>query len=129
MIKKLTKNEFVEIATNGLPISLFDGDVSEYIDNLIQFIEGVNFDIYVSDFSNEACSIAIGGDELIDVIYKNGKSMFYLQDADLTKNDHKSKVASIINTVYLHAVAWHAIHNDGTINESKISTSCEPWPV
>lgn len=129
MIKKLTRNEFVEIATNGLPVSLFDGVVSDYIDNLVQFIEDVNFDIYVSNFSSEACSIAIAGDELIDVIYDNGKSIFYLQEADLTKGDHKAKVASIINTVYMHAVAWTAIHNGGIISENKIPKPCEPWPV
>jgi hypothetical protein len=129
VIKKLTRNEFVEIATNGLPVNLFDNDVADYINNLIKFIEDISFNIYVSNFTNKACSIAMAGDELIDVIYDNGKTIFYLQEADLDKSDHKAKVASIINTVYMHAVAWTAIHNGGVISENKIPKPCEPWPV
>jgi hypothetical protein len=129
MIRKLTQEEFVEIATNGLPVALFDDKISDYICNLIKFIEEVNFNMYVSDFGTTECSIAMSGDELIDLVYENGKAIFYLKDADLTNNDHKSKVASIISTVYMHAVAWTAIHNDGAISESKIPKTCEPWPA
>jgi hypothetical protein len=129
MIKKLTQVEFVEIATNGLPIALFNDNISDYIFNLIKFIEEVNFNIYISDFGTAECSIAISGDELINLVYENGKATFYLKDADLTNDDHKLKVARIISIVYMHSVAWAAIHNDGVISESKIPKICEPWPT
>ena len=70
MIRPLTKDEFINIATNGIRINLYDGYVDDYIENLVKFIESATQDYYVSDYDSEWCEVAKGGAPAIKVIYE-----------------------------------------------------------
>ena len=39
MIRPLTRSEFINIATNGIRINLYESFVEDYIANLMKFIE------------------------------------------------------------------------------------------
>ena len=41
MIRPLTKLEFIDIATNGIRINLYNGYIEDYIENLMKFIEDI----------------------------------------------------------------------------------------
>ncbi len=123
MIRPLTKDEFINIATNGIKINLYDNFVEDYIENLIRFIEEPAHEYYVSDFSNEWCDIAKHGDAVLKVRFEKEKIKFYLKEE--AKDPDVKKAAGIaIKIVYMHSIAWEAINNDGQFNQR-----IEPWPV
>ena len=124
MIKPLTKSEFVNIATNGIRIDLYDAYIEDYIENLMNFIENAEHDYYISDFDTEWCEIALKGMTLIKVKYEKGKINFYLPKEVMNKNFSKAEAGIAIKIVYMHTVAWGAINNDGKINQP-----IEPWPI
>ena len=129
MIEKLNAKTFAEIASNGLPVELYEKDVSEYIDNLKFFITSLNNDMWVSDNISFGCKIAKGQEDILNIVYSAGKSHFILEDETFGDYQYKLNVSIIINTVYMHAVAWAAIHNGGIVSENKIPKPCEPWPI
>lgn len=129
MIKKLTAETFAEIASNGLPVSLHGRHVSEYIDDLKYFVTSLNNNMWISDDITNACTIAYAGQDILNVIYENGKSHFLLEDETLGDHDHKLSIGIIINAVYMHSVAWCAINNGGQIVDSKIPERFKPWPL
>ena len=124
MIRPLTKSEFVNIATNGIKINLYEGFVEDYIENLMKFIEDATHDYYISDFDVEWCEIAKAGCPSVKVIYKDGKINFYLPKNILETKFEKADAGIAIKIVYMHSVAWDAINNDGKINQP-----VEPWPI
>lgn len=124
MIKPLTKSEFVNIATNGIRINLYDGFVEDYIENLIKFIEDVTQDYYVSNYDTECLEISKKGAPVIKVVYEKGKIRFLLVQKISKNKFEKADTANAIKVVYMHSVAWDAINNDGKINQP-----VESWPV
>ena len=129
MIKKLTAETFAEIASNGLPVDLNNRDVTEYLDDLKFFIASLSNSMWVSDETYSACTISYNDEPVLSVVYNEGKSQFVLANASLDEYDYKLSVGVIINTVYMHSVAWHAINNNGGIIENKIPERFEPWPI
>ena len=123
MIRPLTREEFINIATNGIKIKLYDGYIEDYIQNLVKFIEEAAHDFYIADFDNEWCEIAILGISVLKVCFETDKINFYLKEAASQPDDKKS-AGTAIKLVYMHSVAWEAINNDG-----KISQPIMPWPV
>ena len=128
MIKKLTAETFAEIASNGLPVNLNNRGVTEYLDDLKFFIASLNNSMWVSDEIYSACTISYNNEPVLSIVYNDGKSQFALCQ-DLIDHDYKLSLGIIINTVYMHSVAWHAINNNGKIIESKIPERFEPWPL
>lgn len=124
MIRPLTKDEFVNIATNGIIIKLYDGYVEDYIDNLMRFIESATHDYYISDYDTEWLEISKGGNVSIKVVYEKGRAVFHLPKQILETKFEKADAGNAIKVVYMHSVAWDAINNDGKINQP-----VEPWPV
>jgi len=124
VIRPLTKDEFVNIATNGIRINLYDCYIEDYIDNLVKFIEGATHDYYVSDYDTKWCEVAKGGTPSIKVIYENGKINFHLPKNILETKFEKADAGIAIKIVYMHSVAWEAINNDGKINQP-----IKPWPI
>jgi len=124
VIKSLTKSEFVNIATNGIRINLYNGFVEDYIENLMKFIEDVTQDYYISDYDTEWLEISKRGAPAIKVVYKENKIIFNLPKEVLETRFEKADAGNAIKVVYMHSVAWDAINNDGKINQP-----VEPWPV
>ena len=124
MIRPLTKSEFINIATNGIRINLYEGFVDDYIDNLIKFVEEATHDYYISDYDSEWCELSKGGSPSIKVVYENGKINFHLPKKVLETSFEKESAGNAIKIVYMHSVAWEAINNDGKINQP-----VEPWPL
>ena len=91
MIRPLTKDEFINIATNGIKINLYDGFVEDYIENLIRFIEEPDHDYYISDFSTDWCEIAKRGDSVLKVCFEKDKINFYLKTENKNPTNEKSK--------------------------------------
>ena len=123
-IRPLTKDEFVNIATNGIRINLYEGYVEDYIDNLVRFIEEATHDYYISNFDTDWCEISKEGNELIKVVYKEGKINFHLPKGFLETKFEKQFAGTAIKIVYMHSIAWEAINNDG-----KISQPIDAWPI
>ena len=122
MIRQLTQDEFVAIATNGIHINLYNNYVEDYIQNLVNFIEEASHDYYVSDFDNAWCEIAKSGLSVLKVAFDKNRINFYLID---NKCSESKKSAGIgIKIVYMHSVAWEAINNEGKINQP-----IESWPL
>ena len=128
MIRKLTKDEFVEIATNGIKINFYDSSEFDYIDSLLSFIDNVDPNAYVSDSGQNWCIVEYFQKEMVKIVIEDFKLMFLLDDADLSNNNDRKGVGRIINTAYMHSVAWHAIHNDGIISQEPTHI-IEPWPM
>lgn len=124
MIKKLTKEKFVNIATNGINIDLYGKYVEDYIQNLIKFVEEVSKDYYVTDFDTDWCEISKRGLEIIRVCFEKNKVIFYLPKEKPDDLQHKSDISYVINVVYMHSNAWEAINNNGKINQP-----IDIWPV
>ena len=127
MIRPLTKDEFINIATNGIKINLYDGYVEDYIENLIRFIEEASHDYYISDYDANWCQIAKSGSNAVKVMFENDKINFYLPQDMFKEKSEKSPcyAAGIaIKIVYMHTVAWEAINNEG-----KISQPIDAWPI
>ena len=124
MIKPLTQSEFVNIATNGIRINLYDGFVEDYIENLMKFVEDVTQDYYISDYDTEWLEISKKGAPAIKVVYAKGKIHFLLVEKALKTKIEKADTGNAIKVVYMHSVAWDAINNDGKINQF-----VEPWPI
>lgn len=124
MIRPLTKSEFINIATSGIRINLYEAYIEDYINNLIRFVEEATHDYYISDFDTEWCEIAKDGVPSIKAIYENGKINFRLPKQILETNFEKAATGNAIKIVYMHTVAWDAINNDGKINQP-----VEPWPI
>lgn len=124
MIKSLTKSEFVNIATNGIRINLYNGFVEDYIENLMKFIEDVTQDYYISDYDTDWLEISKRGAAAIKVVYEEDKICFRFPKQTLETRFEKADAGNAIKVVYMHSVAWDAINNDGKINQS-----VEPWPV
>lgn len=124
MIKPLTKDEFINIATNGIVIKLYENFIEDYIQNLIKFIEQATQDYYVSDFDCEWCEISIKGVNVLKVCYEKNKINFYLTNSDMTE-DFKRDAGNAIKIVYMHSVAWEAINDDGKISHQPYSA----WPI
>ena len=124
MIKPLTQSEFVNIATNGIRINLYDGFVEDYIENLMKFVEDVTQDYYISDYDTEWLEISKGGAPAIKVVYEEGKILFHLLKETLATRFEKADTGNAIKVVYMHSVAWDAINNDGKINQP-----VESWPI
>ena len=123
MIKTLTKEAFIRIATEGIVINLYDYYVEDYIQNLIKFIEEASRDYYVEEFSEDWCEISKDGISVLKVSFENKRINFYLKEKvsdDTTKKD----AGNAIKVVYMHSLAWEAINNNGEVNQS-----IEPWPV
>ena len=123
-IRPLTRDEFVNIATNGIRINLYECYVEDYIDNLIRFIEEATHDYYISNYDTEWCEISKQGNELIKVVYKEGKINFHLPKKVLETKFEKQFAGTAIKIVYMHSVAWEAINNDGKINQP-----IDAWPI
>ena len=119
-MRSLTRDEFVNIATNGIKINLYDSHVEDYIDNLIRFIEEAPHDYYISDYDANWCQIANSGIDAIKVKFEKNKIKFYLPE----DNPEKKYSGIAIKIVYMHTVAWEAINNEG-----KISQPIDAWPV
>ena len=124
MIRQLTKEEFIDIATNGIKINLYDNHKEDYIQSLIQFIDSALHGYYISDFDASWCEIAKDGINSIKVSFEEGKVKFYLADTDMSVSSDKKSAGIAIKIVYMHSVAWDAIHNEGKINQQ-----ITPWPV
>ena len=124
MIRPLTRSEFVNIATNGIRISLYDGFVEDYIQNLIKFIEEATHDYYISDYDSDWCEIAKSGSQALKVKYEKNKINFYLPKEVYESSFEKNTAGIAIKIVYMHSVAWEAINNDG-----EVSQPIEPWPI
>ena len=123
MIRPLTKDEFINIATNGIYINLHDKYVEDYIQNLVKFIEETSHDYYISDYDNAWCEIAKRGTCVLKVCFEKNKINFYLKD-DASNPEDKKYAGIGIKIVYMHSLAWEAINNDGKINQP-----IDPWPV
>ena len=123
MIRPLTKSEFINIATNGIKINLYENFVEDYIQNLIRFIEEPAHDYYISDYDDSWCEIAKNGTSLLKIIFEKNKINFYLSENE-TNPDDKKAAGIAIKIVYMHSVAWEAINNDGQINQR-----IESWPI
>ena len=117
MIRPLTKSEFINIATNGIRINLYESFVEDYIENLMKFVEGATHDYYVSDFDTTWCEISKGGSPSIKVVYEEGKIIFHLPKQILETKFEKADAGNAIKVVYMHSVAWDAINNDGKISQ------------
>ena len=124
MIRPLTRSEFVNIATNGIKINLYDGFVEDYIENLMTFIEQATHEYYISDYDTDWLEISKKGTPSIKVIYETDKVIFRLPKQILETNFEKVAAGNAIKVVYMHSVAWDAINNDGKVNQP-----IEPWPV
>ncbi len=124
MIRPLTKDEFINIATNGIRINLYDSFVEDYIENLVKFIEEATHDYYVADFDAKWCEISKSGSTVIKVVYENNKINFHLPKQILETKFEKADAGNAIKVVYMHSVAWDAINNDGKVNQP-----VEPWPI
>ena len=124
MIRPLTKSEFVNIATNGIRIDLYNKFIEDYIENLMKFIEQATHDYYISDHDIEWLEISKEGKPSIKVVYKEGKISFHLPKEILETKFEKADAGNAIKAVYMHSVAWEAINNDGKINQP-----VESWPV
>jgi hypothetical protein len=126
VIRPLTKSEFINIATNGIYIKLYKKDVSEYIGNLVRFIEETSHDYYISDYDSDWCEIAKGGSNSLRVKFENENSKinFYLPSEVYNSSFEKKSAGIAIKIVYMHSVAWEAINNDGEVNQT-----AEPWPL
>ena len=124
MIKPLTKIEFIDVATNGIKINLYENEPLDYIENLVSFIEDISLDYYVDDYSEKECSVSILGNEVIKVILKKETICFYLYDFKCKSEKEIADVGKAIRLVYMHSIAWGAINNDGKINQPVV-----PWPV
>lgn len=123
VIRPLTKSEFINIATNGINIKLYDSYVEDYIQNLVRFIEETSHDYYVPDFDNDWCEIANHGVSVIKVAFEKNKIKFYLKENE-NSLEVKKHAGIAIKIVYMHSIAWEAINNDGKINQP-----IEPWPI
>ena len=124
MIRPLTRSEFVNIATNGIRINLYDGYVEDYIQNLMKFIEDATHDYYVADYDTDWCEIAKGGSNSLKVKYEKNKINFYLPKEAYETSFEKEAAGNAIKIVYMHSVAWEAINNDGEINQP-----IDAWPI
>lgn len=124
MIKPLTKSEFINIATNGIRINLYERFVEDYIENLMKFIEEATQDYYISDYDTDWLEICKRGVPVIKVIYESDKINFHLPKQILETKFEKVDAGNAIKVVYMHSIAWEAINNDGKINQP-----VEPWPV
>lgn len=124
MIRPLSKSEFINIATNGIRIDLYDGFVEDYIQNLIRFIEDATHEYYISDYDSDWCEIAKGGSHSLKVKYEKNKINFYLPKEVFESSFEKAAAGIAIKIVYMHSVAWEAINNDG-----EVSQPVEPWPI
>jgi len=124
VIKPLSKSEFVNIATNGIIINLYEKYVEDYIENLMKFIEDVTHDYYISDYDTEWCELSKKGNVVITVEYSNGKAIFLLPKQDIETEEEKISTGTAIKAVYMHSIAWELLNNDGKVNQS-----VEPWTV
>ena len=124
MIRPLTKNEFINIATNGIHINLYDCYVEDYIDNLIRFIEEASHDYYIANYDSDWCEISKGGSNSLKVKFENNKINFYLPKEAYDSEFEKQAAGIAIKIVYMHTVAWEAINNEGKVNQP-----IEPWPI
>ena len=124
MIKPLTKDEFIHIATNGICINLYDNECNDYIQSLIQFIDSAPHEYYIFDFEKDWCEIAKDGISAIKVAFKTDRIVFHLTDTNMSIPSDRNSAAMAIKIVYMHTVVWEAINNDG-----KISQPITPWPV
>jgi hypothetical protein len=124
VIRPLTKLEFIDIATNGIRINLYNGYIEDYIENLMKFIEDITEDYYISDYDTAWLEISKNGNPAIKVIYESGKILFSLPEEVLETILKKANAGNAIKVVYMHSVAWEAINNDGKINQS-----LKPWPI
>ena len=70
MIRKLTKDEFVEIATNGIKINFYDSSECDYIDSLLSFINNVDPGAYVSDSGQNWCTVEYFQKEMVKIVQK-----------------------------------------------------------
>ena len=122
MIRPLTKDEFINIATNGIKINLYNFYIEEYIQNLVKFIEEATHDYYITDFDETWCEIAKLGSNVLKVCFEKNKVNFYLKET-VTIED-KKYAGNAIKLVYMHSIAWEAINNEG-----KICQPIEPWPL
>lgn len=118
----LTKTQFIDIASKGIKIDLYENYVEDYIQNLMKFLEDLT-NYYVDEFDTEWCEICKAGTDVLKVVYEKDRVMFYMPQEDLTP-EQKSDVGHAIKSVYMHSKAWEAINNDG-----KISPTIEPWPI
>ena len=123
MIRPLTKNEFIDVATNGIMINLYDFYVEDYMENLVKFIEEATHDFYIADFDNDWCDIAKHGISVLRVRFEKNRVNFYLKESANNIED-KKHAGNAIKVVYMHSIAWEAINNDGQINQT-----LEPWPI
>ena len=123
MIKPLTKEEFIYIATNGIPVNLYGKYVEDYIENLVKFIEETSYDYYVADYEGNWCEVAKSGVSILKVCFEKNRVNFYLKEENKDL-DSKKAAGTGIKIVYMHTVAWEAINNDGKINQPT-----EPWPL
>jgi hypothetical protein len=124
VIKPLTKEEFVNIATNGIRINLYNGFVEDYIENLMKFIEDITYDYYISDYDSKWLEISKKGNPVIKIVYEKDKIQFHLPKQSLDTKFEKADAGNAIKVVYMHSVAWEAINNDGKVNQPM-----EPWPI
>ena len=124
MIRPLTRDEFINIATNGIHINLYDFYVEDYIDNLIRFIEETSHDYYISNYSTDWCEISKGGSNSLKVKFENNKINFYLPKEVYDSKFEKQVAGIAIKIVYMHTVAWEAINNEGKVNQT-----IEAWPI
>ena len=123
MIKPLTKEEFIYIATNGIAINLHGKYVEDYIENLVKFIEETTYDYYIADYDKDWCEVAKSGVSVLKVCFEKNRINFYLK-AESSDLDSKKSAGEGIKIVYMHTVAWEAINNNGEINQR-----IEPWPI
>jgi hypothetical protein len=124
VIKQLTRSKFIDIATNGIQINLYDKFIEDYIENLMKFVEDVTHDYYISDYDTEWLEISKRGAPSIKAVYENGKIQFHLPKQILETKFEKADAGNAIKVVYMHSIAWDAINNNGKINQS-----VEPWPL
>ena len=122
IIRPLTKDEFINIATNGIEINLYDSCPNEYIQSLIDFIEKTRHDYCISDFDNTWCDISMYEENILTVSFENNKVVFSM-GKDVTI-DNKKYTGIAIKIVYMHTVAWEAINNNGKVNQP-----FESWPI
>ena len=124
MIRPLTKDEFINIATNGIRINLYENAIEDYIENLIRFIEEASHDYYISNYDLDWCEISKGGSNSLKVKFENSKINFYLPKEVYDSKFEKQTAGTAIKIVYMHTVAWEAINNEGKINQP-----IDAWPI
>jgi hypothetical protein len=125
VIKPLTKLEFVDIATNGIKVNLYENNTLDYINSLISFIDEVILeDYYIDNYDEKECTIFKMGDEIVKISFEKEKLVFYLNNIEFKTEKEKIAAGHAIKFVYMHSIAWEAINNDGKINQP-----LKPWPI